>query len=388
MKYISVLGSTGSIGKNVLNVVAQFPEKYSITALAAATNIDLLLNQIQKFRPEIAVVLNEKYAFELKKQLPSDICTEILFGADGYITAATHSKTEMVVSSIVGAAGLLPTVAAIKAGKTVALANKETLVMAGDYVMNLAAEHKVNILPVDSEHSAVFQCIEGQSRKDLSKIILTASGGPFRTRPASDFTRITLEEALDHPTWNMGKKITIGSATLMNKGLEIIEARYLFDISCRNIDVIVHPQSIVHSMVAYKDGSVLAQLGIPDMRGAIAYALSWPERLPLELPVPDFAKLASLKFENPDFNKFPCLSLAYEACREGHTLPAVLNAANEVAVQAVLEKKIMFIKIPEIIEKTMNKHSLDKNPDLSDIIEADKWARYQAELFIKESSAT
>ncbi len=384
MKYISVLGSTGSIGKNVLNVADQFPEKYSIKALAAATNIDLLLTQINRFRPEIAVVLNEAYAAELKKKMPSDVNTEILFGDEGYIAAATHNDTEMVVSSIVGAAGLIPTVAAIKAGKTIALANKETLVMAGDYVMNLADQHKVKILPVDSEHSAVFQCIEGQSRKDLAKIILTASGGPFRNRPASDFAEITLEEALDHPTWNMGKKITIDSATLMNKGLEVIEARYLFDIDCKNIDVIVHPQSIVHSMVAYKDGSVLAQLGIPDMRGAIAYAMSWPERLPLNLPLPDLAALGSLKFESPDFEKFPCLALAFDACREGHTLPAVLNAANESAVQAVLEKRIMFAKIPEIIEKTMNKHSLEKNPELSDIIEADKWARYQAGLFIKE----
>ena len=388
MKYISVLGSTGSIGKNVLNVVDQFPEKYSIKALAAATNIDLLLAQINRFRPDIAVVLNEKYAADLKEKLPPDTGTEILFGDAGYIAAATYNDTEMVVSAIVGAAGLLPTIAAIKAGKTIALANKETLVMAGDYVMNLAAEHKVSILPVDSEHSAVFQCIEGQSRKDLAKIILTASGGPFRNKPASEFAGITLEEALDHPTWNMGKKITIDSATLMNKGLEVIEARYLFDISCKNIEVIVHPQSIVHSMVAYKDGSVLAQLGIPDMRGAIAYAMSWPERLPLALPIPDFAKLGSLKFESPDFDKFPCLSLAFEACREGHTLPAVLNAANEVAVQAVLEKRIIFARIPEIIEKTMDKHSLDKNPELSDIIEADKWARYQADLFIKDMTTT
>ena len=388
MKYISVLGSTGSIGKNVLNVVDQFPEKYSIKALAAATNIDLLLAQINRFRPDIAVVLNEKYAADLKEKLPPDTGTEILFGDAGYIAAATYNDTEMVVSAIVGAAGLLPTIAAIKAGKTIALANKETLVMAGDYVMNLAAEHKVSILPVDSEHSAVFQCIEGQSRKDLAKIILTASGGPFRNKPASEFAGITLEEALDHPTWNMGKKITIDSATLMNKGLEVIEARYLFDISCRNIDVIVHPQSIVHSMVAYKDGSVLAQLGIPDMRGAIAYAMSWPERLPLALPIPDFAKLGSLKFESPDLDKFPCLSLAFEACREGHTLPAVLNAANETAVQAVLEKRIIFARIPEIIEKTMDKHSLDKNPELSDIIEADKWARYQADLFIKNITTT
>ncbi len=384
MKYLSVLGSTGSIGKNVLKVVEKFPDKYEIKALAAATNIELLLSQVNQFRPEIAVVLNEKYAALLKKRLPGDSVTEILYGDEGYHAAATLAKVDMVVSAIVGAAGLLPTVAAIKAGKTIALANKETLVMAGEYVMNLAAEKGIRILPVDSEHSAVFQCIEGQAQDDLAKIILTASGGPYRKKPAADFKNITLEQALDHPTWNMGAKITIDSATLMNKGLEVIEAKYLFSVSCDKIEVLVHPQSIVHSMVSYKDGSVLAQLGVPDMRGAIAYALSWPKRLPLDLPVPDFAKIGSLKFENPDFDKFPCLSLAFDACKEGHTLPAVLNAANEVVVQAVLEKKIAFALIPEIIEKTMDKHSLEKNPDLADIIEADRWSRNQASAIIKE----
>ncbi len=383
MKYLSVLGSTGSIGKNVLKVVEKFPDLYCIKALAAATNIELLLLQINQFQPEIAVVLNKKYASLLKERLPVDSSTEVMFGDEGYQVAATMGQTDMVVSAIVGAAGLLPTIAAIKAGKTIALANKETLVMAGDYVMKLAVENNIRILPVDSEHSAVFQCIEGQNKDDLAKIILTASGGPFRKKPIEEFKEITLEEALDHPTWNMGKKITIDSATLMNKGLEVIEAKYLFDVSCNNIEVLVHPQSIVHSMVAYKDGSVLAQLGMPDMRGAIAYAMSWPERLPLDMPVPDFAKIASLKFESPDFDKFPCLSLAYDACFEGNTLPAVLNAANEVAVQAVLDRQIQFASIPEIIEKTMNKHSIEKNPDLSDIIEADRWARIQASDFVK-----
>lgn len=383
MKYLSVLGSTGSIGKNVLKVVEKFPDLYCIKALAAATNIELLLLQINQFQPEIAVVLNKKYASLLKERLPVDSFTEVMFGDEGYQAAATMGQTDMVVSAIVGAAGLLPTIAAIKAGKTIALANKETLVMAGDYVMNLAAENNIRILPVDSEHSAVFQCIEGQNKDDLAKIILTASGGPFRKKPIEEFKEITLEEALDHPTWNMGKKITIDSATLMNKGLEVIEAKYLFDVSCNNIEVLVHPQSIVHSMVAYKDGSVLAQLGMPDMRGAIAYAMSWPKRLSLDMPVPDFAKIVSLKFESPDFDKFPCLSLAYDACLEGNTLPAVLNAANEVAVQAVLDRQMQFASIPEIIEKTMNKHSIEKNPDLSDIIEADRWARIQASDVVK-----
>lgn len=382
MKYISVLGSTGSIGKNVLDVVGRFPEQYGVKALAAATNIDILLDQIISFQPEIAVVIDKKHAEILKERLPAGLKTEVLYGDEGYISAATHPDSEMVVSSIVGAAGLLPTVAAVKAGKTIALANKETLVMAGDYVMNLAREKGVRILPVDSEHSAVFQCLEGQNRSELNKILLTASGGPFRNRAAEDFKSITLEEALDHPTWNMGKKITIDSATLMNKGLEVIEARHLFDVSCDEIEVIIHPQSIIHSMVAFRDGSILAQMGAPDMRGAIAYAMSWPERLPLNLPLPDLAKMGSLTFETPDMDKFVCLALAFDACRAGGTLPAVLNAANEVAVEAVLKKRMSFAGIPEIIEKTMEKHSLEKNPDLSDIIEADQWARRTADTLI------
>lgn len=383
MKYFSVLGSTGSIGKNVLNVVRQFPDRFAVKALAAATNIELLADQILEFRPETAVVVNGDYAKLLQEKLPSHVNVNITYGDDGYHEAATLSRVDMVVSAIVGAAGLKPTVSAIKAGKDIALANKETLVMAGDYVMGLAGEHGVRILPVDSEHSAVFQCMEGHNSDGVSKIILTASGGPFRERPASRFNTITPEDALAHPTWQMGRKISIDSATLMNKGLEVIEAKYLFDIPCDAIDVVVHPQSIVHSMVAFHDGSVLAQMGAPDMRGAIAYAMSWPERLPLDLPVPDFAGLGSLKFEAPDLKRFPCLALAFDACREGQTMPAVLNAANEIAVQAFLDRKIKFVHISEIIENTMDKHLLEKNPDISDIIKADQWARDMAETIIK-----
>ncbi|MBU1168139.1 MAG: 1-deoxy-D-xylulose-5-phosphate reductoisomerase [Proteobacteria bacterium] len=384
MKNISVLGSTGSIGKNVLDIVSRFPESFSVKALAAATRIDELARQIETFRPEMAVVLTKDHANALKNRLSPGHSVTILYGDEGYKQAAIHPDVHMVVSAIVGAAGLVPTVAAINAGKDIALANKETLVTAGDYVMALAREKNIRILPVDSEHSAVFQCIEGQSRKALAKIILTASGGPFRKMPQDKFKTIRPEDALAHPTWNMGKKISIDSATLMNKGLEVIEAKHLFDLSPEQIDVVVHSQSIVHSMAVFHDGSVLAQMGIPDMRAAIAYAMSWPERLPLAMPVPDFAELGSLVFEKPDRVKFPCLSLAYTACREGHTLPAVMNAANEVAVQAFLEKKISFVAIAEVIERTMDKHLLEKKPDLLDIIRTDSWARNQAETIIKD----
>jgi 1-deoxy-D-xylulose-5-phosphate reductoisomerase len=381
MKKLSILGSTGSIGKNVLEVVKQFPENFKVSALAAATNIDLLTRQIEIFKPEVAVVLNADYAKKLSKKLGNHHKTEIVSGDEGYKIAASHNDTDIVVSAIVGAAGLLPTVAAIKAGKNIALANKETLVMAGDYVMSLAEDYKIKILPVDSEHSAVFQCLNGHSREDLSKIILTASGGPFRQKPFEEFPMITPEEALNHPTWEMGKKISIDSATLMNKGLEVIEAKHLFGVESEMITVVVHPQSIVHSMVSFIDGSVLSHMGAPDMRGAIAYALSWPERLPLALPVPDFAELGSLEFEKPDMDKFPCLSLAFEALKAGGTMPAVLNAANESAVYGFLNKKTAFIKIPEIIERTMQAHSIRSASFLDTIIEADKWARHKAEEF-------
>jgi 1-deoxy-D-xylulose-5-phosphate reductoisomerase len=291
----------------------------------------------------------------------------------------------MVLSAMVGAAGLLPTVAAIESGKDIALANKETLVMAGDLVMAMAKKNDVRILPVDSEHSAVHQCLTGQRREDLVKITLTASGGPFLDRPRDTFASIAPQDALQHPTWEMGAKITIDSATLMNKGLEVIEARHLFDVAWEMIDVVIHPQSLVHSLVAYKDGAVIAQLGVPDMKGAIAYALTCPERLPLGTPLPDLALVESLRFRAPDTDKFPCLDLAYTAGRSGGTMPAVLNAANEVAVQAFLDGRLPFSGIPRIIEATMNNHQIDTRPDLSHILDADRWARETAtELVIAE----
>ncbi|MGD8448169.1 MAG: 1-deoxy-D-xylulose-5-phosphate reductoisomerase [Desulfobacterales bacterium] len=382
MKNLSILGSTGSIGRNALEIVAMFPERFTVKALAAKDNISLLAGQVEKFSPDIAVVFDETRAVELKHLIPSGSRVEIMYGQDGYRSAATYDSVDMVVTAVVGAAGLIPTLAAIEAGKNIALANKETLVMAGEMVIKMAARNRVKIIPIDSEHSAIFQCIAGNRKQDLDKILLTASGGPFLNRPENEFVKIKPRDALNHPTWQMGKKVSIDSATLMNKGLEVIEAKCLFGISQEMIEVLIHPQSVIHSMVSFKDGAVMAQLGIPDMKGAIAYALSYPERLALEQPLPDFAGIGSLTFEQPDLNKFPCLDLAYQACQAGETLPAVLNAANEMAVQAFLKQRVPFVKIPEVIGKTMESHTVVTNPAFDDIIESDRWAREQARNLI------
>ncbi len=381
MKYISILGCTGSIGRNVLKIVELFPEMFRIKALAAGNNVNLLSEQINQFKPELVSVFNKKAAIALKHILSSENDVELMHGDDGYRAVATHTSVDMVVSSMVGSAGLLPTLHAIDAGKEIALANKETLVMAGDIVMKRAEEKGVHIIPVDSEHSAIFQCLSGQRKKDLDKIILTASGGPFLNKPHEAFQTITPKDALNHPTWQMGEKISIDSATLMNKGLEIIEAKHLFGLSHEQIEVLVHPQSIVHSMVAYKDGSIIAQMGIPDMKEAIAYAMSYPERLPLNQPLPDFHNI-DLTFKKPDFEKFSCLKLAYRACEIEGTLPAVLNAANEVAVDGFLKKRLTFTAIPDMIAHIMDMHSVIHHPALSDIIDADTWARTQAKQMI------
>ncbi len=382
MKKLSILGSTGSIGQNVLNVVGMFPDRFCVTALAAKKNIDRLALQIKEFSPEIAVVYDERAATDLKKKIGQG--TKILHGEDGYLVAAAWDSADMVVSSMVGSAGLIPTLAAIDAGKTVALANKETLVIAGEIVMKKAAEKGVNILPIDSEHSAIFQCLQGTSMEDFRAILLTGSGGPFLCLDKKKFKTITPEDALAHPTWDMGNKISIDSATLMNKGLEVIEAKHLFGVSLDMIDVLIHPQSIVHSMVSFKDGSVIAQMGIPDMKGAIAYALSYPKRLPLNQPIPDFTALGALTFEKPDMEKFPCLDLAFKAGRIGGTLPCVLNSANETAVHSFLNRGLPFDRIPNIVEETMGKHNMIKDPTLFDILEVDKWARRYAEGIIKK----
>jgi 1-deoxy-D-xylulose-5-phosphate reductoisomerase len=384
MKQLCILGSTGSIGRNTLRIVEMFPDRFRVRALAAKTHVALLAEQIARFKPDIAVVFDEKRARELRRRIPAGAGVKILHGAEGYRAAASHAPVDTVVAAMVGAAGLMPALAAIDAGKNIALANKETLVMAGEIVMKKAAANGVQILPVDSEHSAVFQCLSGQRRQDLARIHLTASGGPFFNKALREFATITPAEALNHPTWQMGQKISIDSATLMNKGLEVIEAQHLFGVLAGMIEVVIHPQSLIHSMVSFKDGSVIAQIGIPDMKGAIAYALSHPERLPLDQPIPDFAGIGMLKFKRLNLKKFPCLSLAFAAGRQGGTLPAVLNAANEAAVYAFLNRQISFVQIATVIEKTMAQHAVVTNPALDDIVESDGWARRQAEVYIRE----
>lgn len=383
IRNLAILGSTGSIGRSTLKVVDRFADRFAVKVLAAKHSVDRLAEQVQRFHPEAAVVFDAATARALRDKLPGDCSVEILHGAAGYRAAARWPTTDMVVGAMVGAAGLAPTMAAIEAGKDIALANKETLVMAGDIVTAAVARRGVRLLPVDSEHSAIFQCLQGQRRQDLDRILLTASGGPFRTTPAAQFETIEPDRALKHPNWQMGAKITIDSATLMNKGLEVIEAKWLFDLKPAQIEVVVHPQSIVHSMVAFRDGSLLAQMGIPDMQGAIAYALSCPERLALHQPLPDLTLAGGLTFEPPDLERFPCLGLAFEACRAGGTLPAVLNAANEVAVAAFLANRLGFTGIHKVIQATMEAHANATAPDMETIIAADRWARGVAANLIK-----
>jgi len=387
MKNLAVLGATGSIGCSTLDIVRQFPDRYRIVSLTAGQNVALLARQIEEFRPALAVVLDEAGRDRLKALLSDDVKIELMWGASGMATAASLPDVDMVVTGIVGAAGLMPTLAAIEAGKPIALANKETLVMAGETVMARAAAAGVPILPVDSEHSAIFQCIGQHPQREVARLFLTASGGPFRNRAADQFSTIGPEDALKHPNWSMGAKITIDSATLMNKGLEFIEARYLFAIAPQKIEVVVHPQSIIHSMVGFVDGSILAQLGIPDMRGPIGYALAYPDRLPLQLDFPDFTTLAKLTFEPPDLGRFPCLALAFEACDQGGTLPAVLNAANELAVSAFLEKRIAFTEIHRVISRAMERHALQTQPSIEQIIEADRQTRQFAADEIRRCNA-
>jgi 1-deoxy-D-xylulose-5-phosphate reductoisomerase len=386
LKNLTILGSTGSIGTNALKVVSQFPERFRIKVLTAAHNTAKLAGQIEQFRPELVAVFDETCAAALERALPGGTRVKIVYGPSGYQTAASFDASDTVLTAVVGAAGLKPTVAAIEAGKNIALANKETLVMAGEPVMALARKNGVDIIPVDSEHSAIFQCLMGQRRSDLDALLITASGGPFIDLPAQSFSLVSPEAALNHPNWRMGRKITIDSATLMNKGLEIIEAGHLFQVEMDRIRVVVHPQSIIHSMVSFRDGSVLAQLGIPDMKCAIAFALSFPARLPLNLPLPDFAGIGCFTFKEPDLEKFPCLGLAVKAGKSGGTLPAVLNAANEVAVHAFLEGRLSFDRIPLAVEKTLALHTNQPSPSLDTILSADRWARKTASGWIEAGS--
>jgi 1-deoxy-D-xylulose-5-phosphate reductoisomerase len=378
MKALAILGSTGSIGTSTLDIVEGLPEQFRVAALAAGSNLDRLEVQVRRYRPALVAVARESSGRELARRLGAG-GTEVCWGPDGLRRAAAESGADMVVSAIVGAAGLAPTAAAVQAGKDVALANKESLVMAGELITREAQAHGVRILPVDSEHSAIFQCLGGNGAREVRRLVLTASGGPFRTRPRATFATITPEEALKHPTWSMGKKITIDSATLMNKGLEVIEAHWLFGLPVQQVDVIIHPQSIVHSLVEYVDGSLLAQLGVPDMRVPIQYALTYPERHENAVPRLVLDRLAGLTFELVDREKFPCLDLAYEAAGTGGSAPAVLNAANEVAVHQFLARRIGFDEIATVIRKALDAVPGRRLGSTQDVLEVDREVRERLE---------
>jgi len=377
MKHLSILGSTGSIGVSTLEIVAAYPERFRVTAMTAGKNLELFVRQIRQFSPRIAAVASEQDIPRLR-ELCNGLDVEILGGVEGLIAAATAVETEMVVAAIVGAAGLVPTAAAIRACKDIALANKEILVTAGHLFMEMVAQFKVKLYPVDSEHSAVFQSIEGHRSQDISKIILTASGGPFLNTPVEQLANVTVRDALNHPNWSMGRKITIDSATMMNKGLEVIEARWLFDAAVEKIDVNIHPQSIIHSMVEYVDGCVIAQLGMPDMKAPIAYALSYPERIATGIKPLDLTTFSGLTFHKPDLNKFRCLGLAYQAINAGESMPAVMNAANEIAVETFLAGGIGFVQIAEVIERTMDAHQAGDLKSIAEVLQADSWGRKKA----------
>lgn len=373
MKKIAILGSTGSIGTQTLDVVRQHREDFEITALTAGGNISLLEQQIREFHPALVSVGTEEKAKELKLKT-ADLDIEIRHGMDGLLAVASQEESRVLVTAVVGMLGIRPTIAAIKAGKDIALANKETLVTAGHIIMPLAEEYGVKILPVDSEHSAIFQSLNGEKEhgNEIDKILLTASGGPFRGKTKRDLETVTLQDALKHPNWSMGKKITVDSATLVNKGLEVMEAKWLFHVELDQIQVVVHPQSVIHSMVQYRDGAVIAQLGTPDMRLPIQYALYFPERRFLEGERLDFYRLAQLTFEKPDTETFEGLSLAFSAMRQGGNMPTVFNAANEKAVALFLREKIRFLQIPEIIRRSMEEIPYRENPDLSDILDTEQ----------------
>lgn len=375
MKRITILGSTGSIGTQTLDVVRKNKDKFQVVAISANSSIDLLLEQIMEFSPKYVAVYNEESALKLKEMIPENINIEVLSGMDGLVKICQLEEVNVVLTAVVGMIGLVPTMAAIKAKKTIALANKETLVTAGELVMSEAKKNNVEILPVDSEHSAIFQCLNGERKQDIEKIILTASGGPFRGKKREELVNVTKNEALKHPNWDMGRKISIDSSTLMNKGLEVIEAKWLFDVDVEDIEVVVHPQSIIHSMVSFRDSSVISQMGCPDMRLPIEYALTYPERLKTDFERLDLAKVATLTFEKPDMETFPCLALAFKVLKLGGTYPAALNSANEFLVNEFLNDKIGFYDIPYYIERTLDCHKNRVNPTLEDILEVDKETR-------------
>lgn len=380
-RQIAILGSTGSIGSQALDVVAANPDLYEVYALTANNSVEKLVAQARRFQPEVVVIANEAH-YETVKSGLADLPIKVYAGADALSQVVTAAPIDIVLASMVGFAGLRPTIEAIKAGKAIALANKETMVVAGELVTALAIGNKVPVLPVDSEHSAIFQCLHGEAGNEVEKIILTASGGPFRTMPMQQLAAVTKEQALKHPNWDMGAKITIDSASMMNKGFEVIEAKWLFGVSYDKIQVVVHPQSVIHSMVQYADGAVKAQLGAPDMRLPIQYAFSYPYRLKSDFPRVDFAETGSLTFEKPDMVRFRNLALAYRAIDEGGSMPCVLNAANEVCVAAFLHDRIGFLQMSDVIERTMDTVPLEKNPSLDDYFRIDAESRRVASSFL------
>lgn len=378
MKAISLLGSTGSIGTQTLDIVEHYPDQFRLVGIAAGSNVDLLAQQVMQFQPEIVALCDERKLPELKAAIATvDPQPIVVAGEAGVVEVARYGDAEAVVTGIVGCAGLLPTIAAIEAGKDIALANKETLIAGGPVVLPLAEKHGVKLLPADSEHSAIFQCLQGVPKAGLRRIVLTASGGAFRDWPTEDLPKVKMADAIKHPNWSMGRKITVDSATLMNKGLEVIEAHYLFGMDYDNIDIVIHPQSIIHSLIELQDTSMLAQLGWPDMRLPLLYALSWPDRIYTDWEPLDLVKSGDLTFRDPDHNKYPCMDLAYAAGRAGGTMTAVLNAANEQAVALFLEEKIHYLEISQVIEKVCDRHRTDLNPTphLEEILAVDQWAR-------------
>jgi len=376
MKNLAILGSTGSIGKNALSVVRNFPDKFRVVALSANSNIDLLYDQIRAFGPELVCVTDKAASFRLKSKIGGKV--KITSEEEGLLELCKDKRIDTVLISISGSGALPALVTAIQHKKNIALANKEALVMAGSIVMDMASRNKINLIPIDSEQSAILQCLDGKNRGELRNIYLTASGGPFRKVLLKDLKCVSVNKVLKHPRWKMGRKITVDSATLMNKGLELLETMFLFDVPSDKIKILIHPEAIVHSMVEFVDGSVLAQLSITDMRIPIQYALSYPQRLKGKAAYLDLAKLGALHFEKPDFKKFPCLGLAYRAAQDLGTMPAVLNAANEVSVEEFLKKNLKFMSIPKVIERVLKRHRNIHDPDLEDIKEADSWARREA----------
>ena len=379
MKNVVILGSTGSIGKSTLDVIRNLEHKYNVVALSANSQWELLSEQVREFKPESVSLANEQYIDSLRNSLP-DNSVQILTGANSVREMVSKENVDIVLSAIVGGAGLPAAIEAIKNRKTLALANKEALVMAGGLIMPLAKENGVNIIPVDSEHSAVLQALRAGRRDEVKKIIITASGGPFRNHPIEKLSEVTKEEALNHPTWSMGNKITIDSATMMNKALEVIEAKWLFDLDASQIEVVIHPESIIHSLVEFCDGSVIAQMGLPDMKVPIQFALTYPDRENGNVESLDLAKLGTLNFQKPDMDKFPALRLGYEVVEKGGTMGATFNAANEVAVQEFLDNKIKFTDIAKTVEHVMNKHDFKNDPTLQDIIDADEYAHKETKI--------